>query len=467
MNKSRTYTRRHFLKTTAATVAAINVVPRHVLGGPRFVPPSEKVNVAVVGVGGQGRTNIRALFREADAQVIAVADAAEQFSLEDFYYKGLGGRKPVRAEIEKNYSAKTPNFRCHDYEDFQVMLKKEKAIDAILCATPDHLHAYVTATALRAGKHAYCEKPLTHNIWEARQIARLTKETGLATQMGNIGHSSDGMRETCEWLWAGAIGNVREVHVWVGATRWNKNLLGVPTDTPPVPAGFNWDLWIGPREPRPYNPAYAPVKWRDFWQFGSGAIGDFVCHDLDVACWALDLRDPVWIEAHGGGESDKEIAPRCELVNWQFAQRGKQAPVRAIWYDGGLRPPLPDGWPEDEPLPSRGCLFYGDKGVLVAPFMKRPRLVPDEKNDAYKAPPKTIPRSKGHHRDWLDACKGGPAASSNFEYAARLMEILALGILSLRTRQRINWDAANMKAKGLPAADAIIKESYRKGWEVA
>lgn len=455
------------MKTSAAGAATFALVPRHVLGGARFVPPSEKVNVALVGAGGQGLSNLQGLFQLPDVQVVAVADAAESFSLEAFYYGGKGGRLPTQAIVEKHYGAKTPNHRCAVYEDFRVMLEKEKEIDAILCATPDHLHAYISVLSMKAGKHLYCEKPLTHNIWEARTVARVAKETGVATQMGNIGHSLEGMRQTCEYLWAGAIGPVKEVHAWVGATRWNRTLLTRPEDTPPVPAGLNWDLWLGPREPRPYHPAYFPVRWRDFWAFGGGAIGDFVCHDLDAACWALDLRDPKTIHARPGSQMDAEISPHSEICYWEFAAKGDQAPLTVHWYDGGLRPQLPEGWPDDEELPGRGCYFVGEKGVMVCPGLGgKPRLLPEEKHESYKAPPKTIPRSKGHHRDWIDACKGGPPASSNFEYAARLTELLLLGILSLRTGKRILWDAEKMRARNVPAAETIIRESYRKGWEI-
>ncbi|NLY00668.1 MAG: Gfo/Idh/MocA family oxidoreductase [Rhodopirellula sp.] len=459
--------RRQFLASTAAAAVA-TIFPRHVLGGPKFVPPSEKVHVALVGAGGQGRTNIRSLFREADAQVIAVADPIAREDMNAFYYKGMAGREPVREEIEKKYSEATPNFRCAAYEDFREMLDKEKSIDAVLCATPDHLHAYVSILAMRAGKHVYCEKPLTHNIWEARLVAKVTKETGAATQMGNIGHSNIGIRQTCEWIADGAIGRVREVHAWVGANRWNKHLTGRPTDTPPVPAGVNWDLWLGPREPRPYHPAYTPVTWRDFWAFGLGGLGDFGCHDLDSACWALDLTAPLSVESLAAGYMDDEIAPHGEMCYYQFGPRGDQPAVSVTWYDSGLKPPCPPEIPAGSSLPGRGALFVGDKGKMLCDGAGgAPRLLPYEKTADYVKPAETIPRSKGHHRDWLDACKGGPAASSNFEYGARLTELVLLGILSLRLRKKVFWDAANAQARGLPEADPIIRESYRKGWEIA
>ncbi|MHC4403466.1 MAG: Gfo/Idh/MocA family protein [Planctomycetota bacterium] len=459
--------RRKFLGTAAAAATAA-IVPRHVLGGPESVPPSERVNVALVGAGGQGRANLRLLFREHDARVVAVADPIEQHNLDAFYYRGAAGRKPVRAEVEKHYGEKTPNYTCAEYEDFRVMLDKEKAIDAILCATPDHLHACVSLAAMRAGKHVYCEKPLVHNVWEARLVARVARKTAVATQTGNQGHSREGIRQTCEWIWDGAVGPVREVHAWVGAGRWNKQLTGRPEETPPVPKGVNWDLWLGPRSQRPYHPAYTPVTWRDFWAFGSGALGDFGCHDLDAAFWALDLGEPIRVEARPAGNTNADIVPHGEICYFHFGPRGDKPPVRVTWYDGGLKPPCPEEIPQGSSLPNRGVLFVGDNGSMLCDGAGgSPRLLPYEKTPAYQRPAATLPRSKGHHRDWLDACKGGPPASSNFEYGARLTELVLLGVASLRTGKALFWDAANMKARGLPEADAVIKESYRKGWEIA
>jgi predicted dehydrogenase len=468
MKRFRGVSRRKFLKTAVATTAVFSIVPRHVLGGAGFVPPSDKVNIALIGAGGQGRTNVRELFKQPDAQVIAIADPAESFSLEKFYFRGMGGRLPVQGEVHKHYAPKQPNFRCSVYEDFRVMLEKEKAIDAVLCATPDHLHAYVSTMALRLGKHVYCEKPLTHNLWEARHVARVAKETGVATQMGNQGHSTDTIRETCEWLWSGAIGSVREVHAWVNARRWNPTLVGRPTETPPVPSGLNWDLWLGPREPRPYHPAYFPVAWRDFWAFGCGNLGDFGCHDLDAACWALDLASPERVEAFGAGPMDADIGPHGSIVRYHFAARGNYSALPITWYDGGLAPEHPRELLEGERLPSRGVLFVGEKGALLCGGAGgKARVLPHNNSQVGDKPAPSLPRSRGHHRDWLDACKGGSPASSNFEYGARLTEIVLLGVLALRSGREIHWDPRALKAKGVSNADAIIHESYRKGWDLA
>jgi predicted dehydrogenase len=464
-------TRRQFIKTSAAAVTAFQILPRHVLGGPRFVPPSEKVNVAMVGVGGRGLQNMKALLALDDVQVMAIADPAERFSLEDFYYKGSGGRLVALAQCDKHYSEKKQaSYKCAGYEDFRVMLEKEKAIDAILCATPDHLHAYISIMAMRLGKHVYCEKPLTHNIWEAREVARVAKETGVATQMGNSGHSSVGIRETVEHLRAGTIGEVKQIYSWVGTKRWNPALLSKPAEAQPVPAGMNWDLWIGPREPRAFHSAYHPVAWRDFWAFGTTSMGDFACHDMDAATWAFDLPPPTRVESYSVGPTDAEIAPHGCTIYFDFPARGNWPAQRLTWLDGGLRPPTPAAMGKF-PLESRGTMFIGEKGVIQCTGAGGPpRVFPESLRASMTKPEPVLKRSNGHHRDWIDACKGGEPASSNFAYGARLTEIGLLGVLALRLKKPFEWDAAAMKvkeSKDQAAAEAIVRGTYRAGWEIA
>ncbi|HNU51158.1 MAG TPA: Gfo/Idh/MocA family oxidoreductase [Verrucomicrobiota bacterium] len=462
--------RRRFLETTTAAVTAFTVIPRHVLGGTQFVPPSEKINIAIVGAGGQGRTNMRELFKFPDAQIVAVADPIERENLDAYYFKGEAGRLPVKAEAEKRYSAATPNFKVADYEDFRIMLEKEKAIDAVLCATPDHLHAYVSVLAMRQGKHVYCEKPLVHNVWEARLIAKVAQETGVATQMGNQGHSGEGLRQTYEWIRAGVIGEVREVHAWTSASRWSKKYNSGRPPEEPVPKGVNWDLWLGPRDPRPYSSCYTPVSWRDYWAFGTAPIGDFFCHNFDPACFALDLTAPTRIEAYGVGGVDAEMAPPGGIYYYQFPARGALPPVKFTWYDGGMRPPRPEGLEPEDQLGAggNGTLFVGSKGMITCPgWAGDPRLLPGSRMDDFQRPPKTLPRSKGHHRDWLDACKGGKPASSHFGYGAGLTEMGLLGLVAIRVGKVLEWDAAAMKSPNAPQADKFLRGSYRKGWELA
>ena len=318
-------TRRQFIATSTAAAAAFSIVPRHVLGGSRFVAPSDKVNVAIIGAGGQGRTNARALFQEEDCQIIALADPAEEWDLSRWYYTGKSGRGPVKAEIEEHYSGKTPNYACATYEDFRVMLEKEKAIDAVLIATPDHLHAYTSILAMKSGKHVYCEKPLTHNIREARLVARVAKETGVATQMGNHGRSSEGHRQTVEWITDGAIGRRAG-----GARLERQSAVGQnpgPGEGPPVqPAGLNWDLWLGPRAERPYSGIYAPFVWRWVWDFGNGSMPDMSPHHFDPAFNALGLDTPVTMEARASFV-DPETNRGSHLVTYQYAAQGNRGPL--------------------------------------------------------------------------------------------------------------------------------------------
>jgi len=470
MSTEHTSGRRQFIATAASAAAAATILPRHVLGGPGFVAPSDKVNVAIIGVGGQGRTNTRALFQEPDCQVIALADVCEEWDLSPYYYGGKGGRGPVRQEIEDHYAAKTSNFKCAVYEDFRDMLDKEKAIDAVLIATPDHSHAYISIYAMKAGKHVYCEKPLTHDIWEARTVAQVAQETGVATQMGNFGRSSEGHRETAEWIWDGAIGAVKEVHAW-GAAGGFASGHGRPEGTPPVPPGLNWDLWLGPAPERPYNPAYAPFNWRGWWAFGGGGLADVGVHHLDPAFFALDLDTPDTIEASGPGV-DEEVCTTGVLATWRFGTQGRRGPVSVFWYDGGLRPPTPLGLDPDDPRQrigegGDGIYFVGEKGIITcAGWSGMPRLLPLELHREYKRPPKTIPRVDGHHADWLQACKGGRPACSNFGYASRLVEFILLGNVALRARKQLKWYAPTMTATNDPEAARFFRDTYRKGWEL-
>ncbi|MGK0188396.1 MAG: putative dehydrogenase [Verrucomicrobiales bacterium] len=462
--------RRDFLRkssTVAPLLAFPTIIPSHVLGGPKHVAPSDKVNVAIVGAGGKGKGNTRELLKLDDVQVTAIADPANYWNLADFYYRTEAGRGPVKKMVEEHFAAKTPGHSVAEYEDFRIMLEKESAIDAIVCSTPDHLHAYVTVSGLNAGKHVYCEKPLTHNIWEARKVQQLANASGLATQMGNSGHSTEGIRRTVEYLRAGAIGTCTEAHSWVPASRWNPQLQGHPTDKMALPDGLNWDLWSGPCKPRDFHSAYAPVSWRDFWEYGCGALGDFGCHDMDAAVWAYDLPAPESVEVIPAGYSDSVIAPHGEIGYYQFPARGDQPPFKMTWYSGGLRPDQHEAL-EGFRLPNRGVLFVGDKGVIQCSGAGgAPRLFPKARRAEFEKPEPTLTRSNGHYRDWIDAIKGGPASSANFDYSARLTEITLVGVLSLRLGgKRIEWDAANMKATGMPEADPLIREPARAGWEV-
>ena len=412
----RLYYAAKFLKT-AAGAAAFSIVPRHVLGGSQHVAPSDSVNVALVGAGGRGLQNARELMKLPDAKIVAVADPAEQWDLNAFYYRGQAGRLPTCGEIEAHYTQAKAGFKCEQYEDFREMLERESGVDAVLCATPDHLHAPVSLAAMRAGKHVYCEKPLTHNIAEARLVARVAEETGVATQMGNQGHSSEGIRRTCELIWSGAIGEVREVHAWVPATRWNPGLSGKPSVGQPIPKGLNWDLWCGPRKPLPFHSAYAPVAWRDFWMFGCGALGDFGCHDLDSSVWALNLNTPTKVEMRPAGRADDSIPPYGEIGYFDFPPEKDRPAVTVTWYSGGLMPKRPEMLPDGENLSARGVMFVGTEGAMVCGGAGGdPTVYPESRRDAFSQPDRIIPRSKGHHRDWIDAIKGGSPASSNFQY---------------------------------------------------
>ena len=465
---SQRLTRRCFLQATAS-LAAASVVPRWVLGGPGRIPPSEQLNVAIIGTGGQGITNLKELLKHPDVNISAICNVAEFWDNSQLYYRHNGGRGPAKKVIEE-HNRQNVNGRRHDgavYVDYRIMLERARNdINAVLVAAPNHVHAVASMAAIRAGKGVYCEKPLTHSIYEARQLARAAREAGVATQMGNQGHSTEDIRRAVEWIRDGAIGQVREVHAWQGGP--NRPMPTTrPAETPPVPDGLSWDLWLGPAKARPYHPAYAPLTFHYWWDFGSGTLGNYGCHTLDTAVWALDLEYPSVIEASSTALSE-ETTPAAATCHYLFPRRGDRPPVDLFWYDGGLRPPRPACLEPERELPSAGgSLIVGEDGaILSGVWSGSPRIIPEEKMRRYHPPSPTIPRSRGHHRDWIDACKGGPAASANFEYAAPLTEIVLLGIVALRTGTALYWNGPGMKATNAPEADPLIRGHFRKGWEI-
>ena len=447
-NESPPLNRRTFMGNAAASVAPFMVVPRHVLGGAGQTAPSEKLNIAGIGVGGRGATDLHNVESE---NIVALCDVDEERAAGTF----------------KKYA------KAKKYRDFRVMLEKQKDIDAVVVATPDHTHAVASMMALKLGKHVYCEKPLTRTVREARMLAQAAREAKVATQMGNQGMAFEGNRLINEWIQDGAIGAVREVHAWTdrpmhdGSLLWPQGLER-PADTPPVPSTLDWDLWLGPAPHRPYNPAYAPFAWRGWWDFGSGGLGDMGIHNLAPVFSALKLGAPTSVESSSSLVYD-ETLPLASTVHYQFPARGGMPPVRLHWYDGGIIPARPEELQDGRELDREdGLIFVGDKGKLLVKGWggHSPRLIPETRMKEYKRPPKTLPRSIGHHKEWIAACKGGDAPRSNFDVAAPLTEMVLLGTLSVRTGKRLHWDSENMKVTNVPEANELLHYEYRDGWEL-
>lgn len=461
--------RRSFTKTLATSTAGFMIVPRNVLGGRGYTPPSDKVNVALVGAGGQGQVNVRSLLALDDVQIVSVTDPGKYWDLHRFYYKSIAGREPVSTMIEDHAEKAGRPQKVRQFTHFHEMLEKESDADAVLCATPDHTHAYITIASLKAGYHVFCEKPMAHNIWETRMVRQTVLETGLATQMGNVGHSRDGMRSTVEYLKDGAIGKVQEIHAWVPASRWNAGITGLPTDSSPLPYDFDWEEWLGPAPYRPYHDLFTPVTWRDFWIYGCGALGDFGCHDMDLPFWAFDLTSPSEIQIYPAGQSNHEITPYGEAGTYFFPEKNGQPAIQLHWYSGGLKPAWREPLPPDFQFGSRSAMYVGDKGIIITDGGNRePQIFPQSLRDNYTPPPETIPRSKGHHRDWIDAIKNGGQPSANLDYGSQLTELTLLGVLSLRLGgARIHWDAEKMEVKGIAEAADLVKEPARPKWDIA
>jgi predicted dehydrogenase len=452
-------TRRSFLQGAAGATALFSIVPAHVLGREGRTAPSEKLNIAGVGIGGMGGSNLSACAAE---NIVALCD------------------------VDSDYAAKTfekfPSARR--YTDFRVMLDRQKDIDAVIVATPDHSHAMIALAAMERGKHVYVQKPLAHSVSEARAMTEAARKYKVVTQMGNQGHSGDGVRDLCEWIWNGAIGDVREVHAWTNRPVWPQGIeVERPRETPAVPSSLDWDRWIGPAPYRPYNPAYHPGNWRAWWDFGTGSLGDLGCHILDAPFWALKLKYPIsvegcistyWHDLWKETRPRNETYPRSTIVRYKFPAREGMPEVRLTWWDGGMMPPRPDELEPGRQMGNSdgGVLFDGTKGVLVCGcYGRNPQLLPESTMKGYQRPHRTIARipggQDGHEKDWVRACKGGDPASSNFDFSGPLSETVLMGNLAVRNPNRLLlWNGKKMEVTNDAEANAYVHRHYRKGWSL-
>ena len=395
--------------------------------------PNEKLNVGVVGCANRGGANLAGVSGE---NIVALCDVDER----------QAGR------------AFAAHPKARKFQDYRKMLDAVGGqIDAVVVSTPDHTHAPPAVAAMKSGKHCYCEKPLAHSVFEVRAMRDVAREKKLATQMGTQIHAEDNYRRVVELVQAGAIGPIAEVHVWFGGGYPGKDR---PKETPPVPAGLDWDLWLGPAPQRPYHPCYLPGTWRYWWDFGCGALGDFGCHYMDLPFWALGLREPTRVEAEGP-PVHPEGTPGWLTVRYEFPARGSMPAVRMTWYDGGRR--LPAALEPKVPKWGSAVLFVGEKGMLMSDYGRHQHL-PEAEFAGFRPPQPTIPKSIGHHREWIVACKTGSPTTCNFDYSGALAEAVLLGNVAYRSGKKLAWDAANLKATGCPEADPYLRPAYRQGW---
>jgi len=455
-------TRRSFVKTMSIGTAGTfllgtaactpSAFAKHNRAVKKFVWPSDKLNVGVVGIAGRGNSNIRAM-ADQPVNIVALCDVDWR-------------------ERTQKVASEHPNAKR--YTDFRKMIEKQKDLDAIICATPDHLHGVIATMAIKEGLHVYCEKPLAHSVHETREITRLAKEYGVQTQMGNQGHSSEQIRQLVEWVDGGLLGDVTEVHAWCDRPIGGGSVSFVhgierPTGDHPVPADLDWDLWLGPAQKRPYHPDYLPMKWRGYIDFGCGALGDFGCHTLDPAFWALGLGSPDSVlSTHTNQLADKnyDTFPTSEIITYWFPKRGKKPPVKLMWYDGGIVPNWDERF-EKIQFGGNGALLVCEKGIVQhgshgAGGLK---FMPFDPNYTFENPTPSIKRVGKHQADWVNACITGETASANFDYGGPLTEMVSLGVAASFARgEKLSWDAKNMKLGESEEMEAIIKPEFRKGW---
>ena len=450
MKEKNKVTRRRFLSTSAAYVAGMTIVPSHVIAGLGHKAPSDKLNIAIIGVGGRGGSNLNAVSSE---NIVMLCDVNE----------------PVMLKAAERFP------QAKKFKDFRLLLDQSKDFDAVVVSISEHTHAFAVLPSLQLGKHVYCEKPLTHGVWEAKVIIEAARKARVATQMGTQIHAGENYRRVVELIQTDAIGPVREVHVWVGrAWGWqsdeeaiaHKDIVSVrdrPAGASPVPPGLDWDLWIGPAPLRPYNEVYWPgPKWYRWWDFGNGTMSDLGSHWIDLPWWALKLDHPLTIEAQGP-PPHKEIAPASMHAVYTYAQRGEMPPVTLHWYQGIMKPEL---FTEKKiPQYGSGVLFVGDKGMLLSDYSKHV-LLPEDKFKDFTAPTPFIPKSLGHHLEWINACKTGEPTTCNFQYSGPLTIANHLGNIAYRAGMKLEWDPVKLKAKNCPAADVLLHREYRRGWKL-
>ncbi len=434
MSSQNRWSRRRFLKTSAASAAVLSTGVWSASARAASQSANEKLKIACVGTANRAAGDIDELKNE---NIVALVD------------------------VDKNYLDRAAaNFpAARTYADYREMLEKEAGkIDAVMVGTPDHHHAPATIRAIRAGLHVYCEKPLTHTVHESRVVAEAAKKFGVATQLGTQIHAGDNYRRVVEIIQSGAIGDVTEVHVWVGKG-WGGGER--PEGSQEPPATLNWDLWLGAAPERPFWPGiYHPANWRRWWDFGQGTLGDMACHYMDLPFWALKLRHPTHCEAEGP-DVHPETCPLGLTVRYRFPQRDGLAPVALTWYDGNRIPQEVAG----ERVPGSGVMFVGTEGKMFADY-GRYKLFPTEKFAGFQPPEQSIPPSVGHHNEWIQACKTGSPTTCNFDYSGALTETVLLGNVAYRTGAPLEWEAQNLKATNCPEADRYIRKTYRPGWEV-